>query len=145
VRALIQRVKEAEVRINGRVISRIGQGALILLGIREGDSEDSSQRLAEKCARLRIFDDAKGKMNLSLLDIKGEALVVSQFTLYGDTRRGLRPSFTKACEPERAKELYDKFIQELSRLCPTKQGVFGERMEVSLINDGPVTLILEIE
>lgn len=145
MRALIQRVKEVEVRVNRRVISRIGQGILILLGIRKGDSEDKCQKLAEKCARLRIFDDDKGKMNLSLLDIKGETLVVSQFTLYGDTRRGLRPSFSQACEPKRAKELYDRFIQELSKLCPTKQGVFGQRMEVSLINDGPVTLILEVE
>ena len=144
MRAVIQRVKETWVSIDKKEVSRIGKGMLILLGIKEGDREELCQRLAEKCAKLRIFDDKKGKMNLSLSDINGEALVVSQFTLYGDTRKGLRPSFTQACKPKKAEELYDRFAQELSRFCSTKKGSFGSRMEVSLINDGPVTLILEV-
>lgn len=144
MRAVVQRVKEAWVSIDERKISKIGKGMLILLGIREGDSEKMCPKIAEKCAKLRVFDDESGKMNLSLLDIKGEALVVSQFTLYGNTRKGLRPSFTQACESKRAEELYNRFSQELSRFCPTKKGAFGERMEINLVNDGPVTLILEV-
>jgi D-tyrosyl-tRNA(Tyr) deacylase len=116
----------------------------MLLAIGRDDSEETCRRLASKVARMRIFDDTAGKMNLSLLETRGQALVVSQFTLYADTSRGQRPSFTGACEPGRARELCDRFTSELSYLgVPTRTGRFGARMEVELVNDGPVTFVLE--
>lgn len=130
--------------VEGRVVSSIENGLLVLLGVKKGDTETACQRLAERTARLRIFQDDAGKFNLSLLDIKGSALVVSQFTLLADTRRGRRPSFTDAEEPGRARELYERFISALRESgIRTEAGVFGAHMNVILNNDGPVTIILE--
>ncbi len=144
MKAVLQRVKRAEVRIGEQVVSAIGEGLLILLGVRKGDDEKMVKELVERCSNIRIFEDSGGKFNLSIRDIKGEALVVSQFTLLADTSRGRRPSFTDAEEPERAKMLYEHFVNEMNNLgIPTKSGVFGARMLVSLENNGPVTIILE--
>jgi D-tyrosyl-tRNA(Tyr) deacylase len=139
VRALVQRVSEASVTVDGDEVSRIGPGLLVLLGIRRGDTEAEADRLASKLLALRIFEDADGKMNLNVADAGGEILCVSQFTLYGDTRKGNRPSFVDAAPPEEAEPLYERVREALN----AKGGVFGARMEVSLINDGPVTLLLE--
>jgi D-tyrosyl-tRNA(Tyr) deacylase len=140
----LQRVTRAQVTVDGETTGEIGPGMLLLVGVGRDDDEQTCRRLAAKVARLRIFDDKAGKMNLSLLDTHGQALVVSQFTLYADTSRGLRPSFTNAGEPARAKELYERFISELSYLgVPTRTGRFGAHMAVELVNDGPVTLMLE--
>ncbi|MEO0184674.1 MAG: D-aminoacyl-tRNA deacylase [candidate division WOR-3 bacterium] len=144
MKAVLQRVKSAQVKVGERVVSKIGQGFLILFGVKRGDDEEKVKDLAETCAHLRIFEDEAGKFNLSIRDINGEALVVSQFTLLADTSRGRRPSFTNAEEPEKAKKLYELFIETLKELgIPTKSGIFGERMLVSLENSGPVTIILE--
>ena len=141
---VIQRVAKAKVSVDKRTISEIGTGMLVLLGIRKGDDANKAARLAERCAHMRIFEDAKGRFNLSLKDIDGEALVVSQFTLLADTSRGRRPSFSDAEKPDRSEVLYDFFVQKI-KACGirTKTGVFGERMLVSLDNDGPVTIIVE--
>ena len=144
MRVLIQRVDHASVTVNGQVISKIGKGLLILLGIGLGDGEEQAQFLAEKVANLRIFEDAQGKTNLSILDVKGQALVVSQFTLYADTRKGRRPSFTEAALPEVAAPLVDRFVELLrAQEVPTQTGKFGEHMLVEIHNDGPVTIWLE--
>lgn len=144
MKAVLQRVKRAEVRVREKVISEINEGLLILLGIKKGDTEEQVKELAQACVNLRIFEDENGKFNLSLMDIGGEILVVSQFTLLADTSRGRRPSFTDAEEPTRAKQLYEGFISELRNIgIPAKSGVFGERMIVSLDNNGPVTIIME--
>jgi len=140
----VQRVTRAKVTVGSETTGEIGPGMLLLIGVGREDSEETCSRMASKVARLRIFDDEAGKMNLSLLDTHGQALVVSQFTLYADTSRGLRPSFTNAGEPARAKELYERFVSELSYLgVPTRTGRFGAHMAVELVNDGPVTLVLE--
>jgi D-aminoacyl-tRNA deacylase len=139
VRALVQRVSEASVAVNGEEVARIGPGLLVLLGVREGDGEAEADRLAAKLLALRIFEDAGGKMNLNLGDAGGEILCVSQFTLYGDTRKGNRPSFVDAAPPEIAEPLYDRVREALG----AQGGVFGARMAVRLTNDGPVTLLLE--
>jgi D-aminoacyl-tRNA deacylase len=139
VRALVQRVSEASVTVDGKEISRIGPGLLVLLGVRRGDTEADADRIASKLLALRIFEDAGGKMNLSVGDAGGELLCVSQFTLYGDTRKGNRPSFIDAAPPEEAEPLYERVRQALD----AQGGVFGARMAVSLLNDGPVTLIVE--
>ena len=144
MRVLIQRVSRASVSVNGQVISKIGKGLLILLGIGHSDGEEQAQFLAEKVANLRIFEDAEGKTNLSVLDVKGEAIVVSQFTLYADARKGRRPSFTNAALPEVAAPLVDRFVELLGRHgVPTQTGRFGEHMQVEIYNDGPVTIWLE--
>jgi len=144
MRAVIQRVKEARVKIKNEVIAEIGNGLLVLLGVKNKDTEKDAKFLAEKILNLRIFPDEKGKMNLSLLDIKGEILIVSQFTLYGDCKKGRRPSFVEAASPEIAEKLYEKFTEEIKKSgLKTKTGKFGALMKVELINDGPVTLILE--
>ncbi len=144
MRALLQRVCRARVLVAGETIGEIGKGLLIFLGIGKHDSEVTCRQLASKVCRLRIYDDDQGKMNRSLLDICGAALVVSQFTLYADTDQGLRPSFTNACEPGRAEGLYERFITELRYLgVPVQSGRFGARMEVELVNSGPVTIMLE--
>jgi D-tyrosyl-tRNA(Tyr) deacylase len=142
--AVVQRVAEANVSVNSKTVSSIGEGMLVLLGIKKGDTEEKSKRLAERCMHLRIFEDAQGKFNHSLMDIGGSALVVSQFTLLADTSRGRRPSFTDAEEPERSKHLYEIFA-ETFRTCgiTTKTGSFGKRMLVQSVNNGPVTIILE--
>jgi len=146
VRALIQRVSKAEVAVAGEVIGSIGAGMVILLGVAGDDTEWDAQWLAQKSANLRIFDDGAGKMNLSLLDTGGEALIVSQFTLYGDCRRGRRPSFDQAAPPDRAQALYNLFVEEMKRLgVRTATGQFQAMMDVSLENSGPVTLLVESE
>ena len=145
LKAVIQRVSKAKIEVENRAISRINSGLLILLGIRKGDTQANAKELAEKCANLRIFEDKKGKFDLSLKDVKGAALVVSQFTLLADTSRGRRPSFANAEEPGKAKELYEVFISSLNTQgIPTRTGVFGARMDVALNNNGPVTIIMEV-
>jgi D-tyrosyl-tRNA(Tyr) deacylase len=147
MRAVVQRVSEGAVNIPAISYSRqIGKGMVILLGVKADDTESDMQFVADKCSRLRIFEDENGKMNLSLKDIDGEALVISQFTLYGETAKGNRPSFTDAARPEWAISLYNKFIQRMKQNIgedKVKEGVFGEMMGVKIINDGPVTLIVE--
>ncbi len=144
MRALLQRVSQASVAVDGQVISEIGKGLLILLGIGRQDGEAQIQFLSQKVANLRIFEDQAGKSNLSVLDIKGEALVVSQFTLYADASHGRRPSFTDAAEPDFAQRLVDRFVDSLGRLgVPTRSGRFGQHMLVEIHNDGPVTIWLE--
>lgn len=144
MRAVIQRVKHAEVSVNGKEISRINVGLLILLGIGPDDQEENARTMTKKIAALRIFQDDQDKMNLSVLDRGGEALVVSQFTLYADTRKGNRPSFTGAALPNLAEPLVDRFAALLNEQgVPTQKGEFGAYMQVELENDGPVTIILE--
>ncbi len=144
MRVLIQRVAKASVTVEGRVISKIDKGLLILLGVGHGDGEEQVQFLAEKVANLRIFEDEQGKTNLSVLDVKGEAIVVSQFTLYADARKGRRPSFTDAAPPEAAEPLVDRFVELLrGHGVPTQSGKFREHMLVEIHNDGPVTVWLE--
>ncbi|UCG41877.1 MAG: D-tyrosyl-tRNA(Tyr) deacylase [candidate division WOR-3 bacterium] len=146
MRAVLQRVTSAGVTVDGKRVAEIGPGLMILLGVGQADAEQTCRVLASKVARLRIFEDDQGKMNRSLLDTGGSALVVSQFTLYGDTRKGLRPSFTLACEPKRAEELYLRFASELGYLgVPVKTGKFAARMDVDLVNNGPVTILLDSE
>jgi D-tyrosyl-tRNA(Tyr) deacylase len=144
MRALLQRVKYGKVTVNGQVTAEIGQGLVILLGIGPNDGPQQVEFLADKAARLRIFEDPDGKMNLSLLDVGGAAIVVSQFTLYADTRKGRRPSFTEAALPDLARPLVDLFAQSLRDMnIHTGQGVFGAEMLVEIHNDGPVTIWLE--
>jgi D-tyrosyl-tRNA(Tyr) deacylase len=146
MRAVIQRVSRAAVHVSQGGQAAIGPGLLVLLGVREGDVEEDARYLARKIAHLRVFEDEGGKFNHSLLEVRGEALVVSQFTLYADCRKGRRPSFTEAAPPPLAERLYEGFIEALrAEGVPTRTGVFGARMEVELINQGPVTLILESE
>ena len=145
MKGLIQRVKRASVTIDGELYSKIGHGILVLLGVEKGDSEENAEKLADKISKLRIFEDENEKMNLSVQDIKGEILVVSQFTLAGDCKKGTRPSFDKAELPQRANELYEYFTELIKQKnIPTKTGVFGAMMEVELINDGPVTFMVEM-
>jgi len=144
MRAVLQRVSQASVAVDGEVISRIGKGLLILLGIGHGDGEAQAEFLAEKVANLRIFEDEQGKVNLSVLDVQGEAIVVSQFTLYADARRGRRPSFTDAALPELAEPLVERFAALLrGHGVPTQGGKFRAHMQVEIHNDGPVTIWLE--
>jgi len=144
MRAVIQRVQSAQVLVDGRVAGRIGKGLLVFLGIARGDGEKELSHLASKIPDLRIFEDESGKFNLSLREINGEMLVVSQFTLYADCRKGRRPSFTEAEEPAPAKDLYEQFIVRLREDGISVQtGEFQARMEVCLVNDGPVTLLLD--
>jgi D-tyrosyl-tRNA(Tyr) deacylase len=144
MRIVIQRVSKASVNVEGQTLSRIGKGLLILLGVGHGDGEAQADFLAEKVANLRIFEDENGRTNLSIRDVKGEAIVVSQFTLYADTRKGRRPSFTDAALPEAAEPLVNRFVQSLSAHgVPTQTGKFGAHMLVEIHNDGPVTIWLE--
>jgi len=144
MRAVLQRVSRAKVEVDGQTTAQIGNGLLILLGVTHADREENAEKLARKCAQIRIFPDANEKMNLSLLDVNGSAIVVSQFTLYADTRKGLRPAFIDAAQPDLASPLVDYFANCLRDLgIATGQGVFGAHMKVELLNDGPVTIILE--
>lgn len=145
MRAVVQRVSHASVSVEGRTVGEIGAGLLILLGVERGDNESDLSRLVTKLARVRIFDDENGKMNRSVRDIDGNALVVSQFTLFGSMKKGSRPSFNRAAVPAEAIPLYEKFVEELSAAIvkPVPTGIFGAMMNVELVNDGPVTLVFD--
>jgi D-tyrosyl-tRNA(Tyr) deacylase len=146
MRAVVQRVQRGEVRVQGEVIARIGPGLVVLLGIAKTDSESDLKILAEKTVNLRVFDDEQGKMNRSLLDTGGQVLCVSQFTLYGDCRKGRRPSYDQAAAPEAARRLYEAFVAALRAYgVSVATGQFQAMMEVELVNDGPVTLLLDSE
>ncbi|MBW2483860.1 MAG: D-tyrosyl-tRNA(Tyr) deacylase [Deltaproteobacteria bacterium] len=146
MRAVVQLAQKASVSVNGAVISEIGYGLLVLLGVRKNDTPSDARMLAEKIVHLRIFPDQGKLMNLSVLDVKGQMLIVSQFTLYGDCRKGRRPSYSDAAPPDQAEELYELFIKETARLgVPVASGKFQAMMDVALINDGPVTLLLDSE
>lgn len=140
----MQRVKSAQVSVGGQLVGQIDQGILVLLGVGEEDGPEDVRYMVDKIPNLRIFDDADGKMNLSCMDVGGGILAVSQFTLYGDCRRGRRPSFSAAAEPDRANALYEQFVQSLAALgVRVETGVFRAEMEVSLVNHGPVTVMLD--
>jgi D-tyrosyl-tRNA(Tyr) deacylase len=144
MRVVLQRVAQASVAIEGAEVAAIRKGLLLLVGIAEGDDEAEVRRLAAKCAEMRIFSDAGGKFNLSVSEIGAEALVVSQFTLLGDVRRGRRPSFARAARPEDAEPLVATFAEALREAgVPARAGIFGAKMEVALVNDGPVTIVLD--
>ena len=144
MKALIQRVKEASVTIDGELYSKIGHGILIFLGVEKSDTEENSEKLSQKISSLRIFEDENEKMNLSIKDVNGEILVVSQFTLCGDCKKGTRPSFDNAAPSEKAAELYEDFVTKLQAMnFVVKTGKFRAMMDVSLINDGPVTFMVE--
>ena len=144
MRVVVQRVSRASVSVDGEIVASIGRGLLLLVGVADGDGEEDARRLATKCAELRIFSDAEGKFNLSLLDIGAEALVVSQFTLLADTRRGRRPSFVGAAPPETAEPLVEAFARAMREAgVPTQTGRFGAKMTVELVNEGPVTIVLD--
>ena len=146
MKALIQRVKKASVTVDNKIVSSINQGLLVFLGVEKNDIETQADYLAKKIANLRIFEDENGKMNRSVLDVGGEVLMVSQFTLYGDASHGNRPSFTLAERPERANELYEYAVKALETYGVTvKKGVFGADMQIEQHNDGPVTILLEKE
>jgi D-tyrosyl-tRNA(Tyr) deacylase len=144
MRVVLQRVAEARVDVDGRTVGQIGPGLFALVGVEVGDTSADAEYIAEKIAHLRLFDDEDGKMNLSLTDIKGAALVVSQFTLLGDARKGRRPSWSAAARPDEGQRLYEAVVAALqTRTIPTQTGVFGADMRVHLVNDGPVTLLLD--
>ena len=144
MRAVVQRVAEAAVRVEGAVVGQIGPGLLVLLGVGQGDAEADADYVAEKVLHLRIFPDGEGQMNLSVLDTRGDLLAVSQFTLYGDTRRGRRPGYSAAAPPEEASRLYRHFVGRLRESgLRVEEGVFRAMMDVSLVNRGPVTILLD--
>lgn len=144
MRAVVQRVTSSTVTVDGLVVGEIGAGLLVLLGVARDDGKEDADYLADKITNLRVFNDEQGKMNLSLIDAAGAMLVVSQFTLYGDTRRGRRPSYIDAAEPETANALYEYFVERVrSQGVRTETGIFQAMMKVSLVNDGPVTILLE--
>jgi D-tyrosyl-tRNA(Tyr) deacylase len=146
MRAVVQRVTRASVRVEGAVIARIGAGLLVLVAVSRDDHEREADWLAAKLADLRIFANHLGKLDRSVRDIQGEVLLVSQFTLYADTRKGRRPSFSAAAEPNRANELYSYLVNRFLRLgIPTQPGRFGAHMEIDLVNDGPVTLVIDVD
>ncbi|MFW5781327.1 MAG: D-aminoacyl-tRNA deacylase [Bacteroidota bacterium] len=145
MRAVIQRIEMATVETEGKVLSQVKQGLLILLGIEETDRDEDIDWLTGKIARLRVFDDDEGIMNLSVQDVKGEVMVISQFTLHASTKKGNRPSYIRAAKPEFAKDIYDKFIFRMGQhlQSPVKEGKFGAYMKINLVNDGPVTIIID--
>lgn len=146
MRAVVQRVSRAKVSVGREIVGEIGRGVLVLLGVSIRDSDKDAAYLADKVLNLRIFEDAEAKMNLSLLDVRGQLLVVSQFTLYGDATRGRRPSFIDAAPPERANRLYEKFVSEARKqVAKVGTGRFQAMMDVELVNDGPVTILLDSE
>lgn len=146
MRALIQRVRRCSVSIDGKLHSSVGSGMLVLVGVKQTDQETDAEYLADRCVALRIFEDPQGKMNLAINDVGGSAMVVSQFTLYGDTRKGNRPSYSEAAPPEQAEALYEHFVRRLRLSLGDEKvstGVFRAMMDVELVNDGPVTVIVE--
>jgi D-aminoacyl-tRNA deacylase len=144
MRVVCQRVSQARVRVAGEIVGEIGPGLCVLLGVARGDGSEEAGRMAGKVARLRVFPDAEGRFDRSLLDTAGAALVVSQFTLLADTAKGNRPSFAAAAPPEEAEPVYERFCEELAALgLPVGRGVFGAKMELELVNDGPVTIVLD--
>jgi len=144
MKIVLQRVRRSSVEVEKKIVGSINQGLLLLVGVTHTDTRKEADFLAEKCINLRIFEDENGKMNLSALDIRGEILAVSQFTLYGDTQRGRRPGFDMAAKPEYASELFDYFVDQLRMSgLKTQTGIFGADMKVELLNDGPVTFVLE--
>ena len=145
MRAVVQLVKEASVAVAGDLKGKIGKGYLVLIGIEENDTEKDLSYICEKLLGLRVFEDADGKMNRSILDVGGAILLVSQFTLYGDARKGRRPSYIRAARPENAIPLYEAMIEQLRAALPVETGEFGANMQVSLVNDGPVTILLDSE
>lgn len=143
MRVVVQRVKEASVKVDNKIVGKTKQGLLLLVGFTQDDTHEKIDYMVNKVINLRVFDDNKGVMNLSVKDIHGTILSVSQFTLYGDASKGNRPSYIKALNGNEAISLYDYFNDQLNKVIPTKTGVFGAEMEVSLINDGPITILLE--
>lgn len=143
MKTVIQRVSNANVTVNNEIVGEIQEGLVVLLGVSNEDTEDTVKNMVKKILNLRIFCDENSKMNLSIKDIKGKLLVISQFTLYADCKKGNRPSFTNAGNPEHANRLYEYFIEEANKEICVQHGVFGAHMKVNLINDGPVTIILE--
>lgn len=143
MRAVVQRVKSSSVIVNGEVVGSINKGFNVLLGVEDGDTEEDVRYLADKLLGLRIFEDEEEKMNLSIEDVGGEMLIISQFTLLGDARKGRRPSFIKACQPERANELYEALCRLVGERVRVEKGVFRALMEVNIVNDGPVTILLD--
>ena len=143
MKVVLQRVKNSSVSINGELYSKIDKGYMLLFGVEKGDTIECAEWLADKVLKLRVFEDENNKMNHSIVDVQGEILVVSQFTLAGNCKKGTRPSFDNAEHPQIAKKLYEDFCEILSQTIPVKTGVFGAMMDVSLINDGPVTFVLE--
>jgi D-aminoacyl-tRNA deacylase len=144
VRAVVQRVKDASVRVDGEVVGRVGRGLVVLLGVGTGDGARDADYLADKLLNLRVFADESGQMNRSLRDVGGGLLVVSQFTLYGDARRGRRPSYVDAAPPEEARRLYEHLVSRLHEArVPVATGVFGAAMDLALVNEGPVTILLD--
>ena len=145
MKLVAQRVSGASLKVDGKLVSEIGRGLVVYFGVKVGDTQAQAERCAEKIAALRVFPDEAGEMNLSVSDVKGEVLFVSQFTLYGDARKGNRPSFTEAERPERAAELYEFAAEKLlARGVPVKKGVFGADMQIAQTNEGPVTIVYEI-
>ena len=146
MRALVQRVTEAQVTVNETIVGQIGHGLCVFLGVKQDDTATRAEKLAEKVVKLRLFNDKAGKMNRSLTDVNGELLIVSQFTLYGDTRRGNRPSYSQAAGADLARGLYDLFVQSCKRVCPSvATGTFQAQMEVYLRTNGPVTVMCEYD
>jgi D-tyrosyl-tRNA(Tyr) deacylase len=144
MKAVVQRVRESSVSVEGRIVGSIGPGLMVLLGVAQGDTSTAADYLADKIVHLRIFEDENGRMNRSLADMGGGMLIVSQFTLLGDCRKGRRPSFIQAARPDLAESLYEYFVEQVKKKgIPVQTGIFGAMMAVSLINDGPVTLIVE--
>lgn len=144
MKAIIQRVGNASVSVDGKIIGKINQGFLVLLAIHENDPEEIIEKMAEKIIKLRIFSDKNEKMNLSILDIKGEILLISQFTLYGDIKKGNRPSFLESARPEKAEKFYNRLVEKLKEKTKVEIGKFGANMEIKQTNNGPVTIIIEL-
>lgn len=144
MRAVVQRVRRAEVRVGGELVAACGPGLLVLVGVAQEDTHDDARYISEKVANLRVFEDDAGKMNRSVLDVEGSVMVVSQFTLLGDARKGRRPSFSEAAEPVKAQQLYEEVCRRLEEHgLTTARGLFGAEMEIGLVNHGPVTLLLD--
>lgn len=145
MKILVQRCLRAKVDVDGKTVGKAGKGYMLLVGITDTDDEKIADKLVEKVINLRIFEDEQGKMNLSILDVKGEILAISQFTLYADCVKGNRPSFIKAARPEKSEPLYEYFVEKLNEKVHTEKGIFGADMKVDFVNDGPVTIMLEKE